>query len=105
MFDVSGWIDYLIDSLFNLTKKTFDAVQEFFQDVAFWVVRIFMEFGLFCMDIISFCLPTIDLNSAWVGTGSNSLAIMDYVNVQEAMTIIVCCYTIRAILNWIPLIK
>lgn len=105
MFDVIGWFEWLIDSFFNLGKKVFDGIQDFFQDIFFWVIRQFMEFGLYMAGLVDEAMPDIDLDAAWLTLGNDFLSIAGYLGLHQAMTILVSAYGIRFFLNFMPFTK
>lgn len=102
MVDLLGWINYLIDSIFNLVKKFFDGIQDFFQDIFFWIFRLFLDFALFLAGMISTALPVIDTNFMWLAMGSDALSVAGYLGLPEAMAIITAAYTTRFCLNLTP---
>ena len=104
MFDVLGWLEWLVDSFFNLVKKGFDAIQEIFQDFFFYIVRLVLDFGLYILDLIDSFFPNYDLNSFWLSVGSDFLNVLGYLQFHTAIGIVVSAFVIRMIINLIPFI-
>ena len=105
MFDVLGWINYLIDSIWNLIKAMFSAFFGFLGDIALYFFEELIKFG---MSSIAQLLPDTvvpNLSPYWNSLPGQVISLLAYVKIPQALGMIVSAYTIRFIIAMIPFIK
>lgn len=105
MFDVQGWLDYIVDSLFNLVKSLWDGILDFFQDFFFYIIEKLMEFSVWVINtFLDPFVPSMNVAALWASVTGPGLSMINYINIPEAIAIIVSALIIRLVLNFIPFV-
>lgn len=105
MFDVLGWLNYLLDSAKNIIYAVFLALFTFFKDIVFYIWDSALSFGEYIITTVTSLMPDISgMNAQWGNIPANALALLGYCSVDTAIGIIISALIVRLILNFIPFI-
>ena len=103
MFDVLGWLNYLLDSLKNIIWGVFQSIFNLFKDFFFWIIDTVLGF---LVSIIS-TLGMPDMSSiagAWSSLPGATIWMAHAVGLDIAIGMFVSAMIVRLILMAIPFI-
>ncbi|MBC8283225.1 MAG: DUF2523 domain-containing protein [Nitrospinae bacterium] len=104
IFDVQGWLNYLIDGIVNIVETIFDGLWNIFGEILLFIVDAFLDVVDWVISLISSMLPTLNIPTWWGQIGADALGILGYIQVDTGIGIVVAALLIRLILNFIPFI-
>ena len=106
MFDVLGWLNYLLDSFKNIVFGIFESFWYFVKDCFFWLIDQFFTFGDYVFTQITSMFPEIGhISSSWGSLPGELLWVLSASGVDTAIGMIVSAMAIRFVLNFIPFVK
>lgn len=105
MFDVLGWLNYLLDSAKNIIYAVFLSLFDLFMDFVFYIWDSILSFGEYIIASVTSLLPDMSgVTSQWSHLPANALALLAYCSVDTAIGILISALIVRLILNFIPFI-
>jgi hypothetical protein len=105
MFDVLGWLNYLLDSAKNIIYAVFISLFNLFKDFMFYIWDSVLSFGEYVITAVTSMLPDMSgVSSQWASVPANAIALLGYCSVDTAIGIIISALIVRLVLNFIPLI-
>ena len=104
MFDVLGWLNYLLDSLKNIVWGMFDSILNVFKDFFFWLLDSILSFGVGLLG--SLPMPDFTMISGmWGLLPSGTLWMIQAVGLDIAAGMFISAVIVRLILMLVPFIR
>ena len=104
VFDVLGWLNFLIVSIINIVQAAYDAAWNLLGDFLLYSLDSYLNIVDWAVDLVSSIMPVIDAPQLWSAINADVMGLLGYIGFGTAIEMVVGALTIRFIMNFIPFV-